>query len=81
MFFGLVIGPGKTESLVELSSTFDYIRPAHLIHSVVFAWNLLYRANVVECCEISKEELLRNLIFFVNNLKYLLSDLVQVIGR
>ena len=69
------IGPGTTESHVELNWTLDCNRPAHLIHSVVFAWNLLYRTKIVECCEINKE--LLRWFFFLRNLKYLLSDLVH----
>jgi hypothetical protein len=53
------IGPGATENLVELNSTLDCNRPAHLIHTIVFALNLFYRTKMVECCEISKEELRR----------------------
>ena len=71
----LDIGPGTTESHVELNWTLDCNRPAHLIHSVVFAWNLLYRTKIVECCEINKE--LLRWFFFLRNLKYLLSDLVH----
>jgi hypothetical protein len=60
----LDIGPGTTERLVEINSNLDCNRPARPIHSVVFAWNLLHRTKMVECCEIKKEELLRWCIVF-----------------